>query len=599
MAGDLPGRGRGELVAAGFVVDPVGGRRRRLGDHGAVRFGDLIPLADPAVALDGLEHLAGGTAHRNVVRVFLVVGVDGVQDLQAGLDFLRGQIGGQIGGAHCPNFTGCGEPGLTPVPGPRCSRIAWGRCLTGGSETPTAAAWTSATLSTDSRSSGQFSVAVLTASGTRRRLAAESARSASPGSGTSCPLDRTVIPESVTLKPRARSSSGSSPIAAPGRDLDVLVDDGAFDDGAFADVDLVHQDGVQHPAGRADVDVVGEHGAFHDAAGDDDAAGHDGIQGRAHRVGLAADELGRRGDALAGVDRPFGVVEVEDRNGGDEVHVGVVERVDGADVAPVGAVPFGGAGNVVQGEVVDAGLALVDEVGNDVPAHVVLGVEALGVDVQGFDEGVGVEDVVAHGGQELGGVGGEARGRGRLLDEGGNLLRVVLVHFDHTELVGHVQRLADGGDSGLGAAGDVLVHHLGEVHPVDVVCADDDDDVRVGVMDEVQGLVDGVGAAEEPALADALLRGDRGDVVAQLRGHPPRFGNVPVKAVGLVLRQDNDLQIAGIHKVRQGKVNEPVASGKRDTGFGPVRRQRHEPVSLATCEDNCQNSLLMRHGDRS
>ena len=227
----------------------------------------------------------------------------------------------------------------------------------------------------------------------------------------------------------------------------------------------------------------------------------------------------------------------------------VVERVDGADVAPVRAVPFGGAGDVVEGEVVDAGLALVDEVGNDVPAHVVLGVEPLGVDVQGLHQGVGVEDVVAHGGQELGGVGGQPGRGGRLLDERRDLLRIVLVHLDDAELVGHVQRLPDGGDGGLGAAGDVLVHHLGEVHPVNVVGADHDDDVRVGVVDQVQGLVDGVGAAEEPALADALLRGDGGDVVAELGGHPPGFGDVAVQAVGFVLRQDHDLQVTGIHQV--------------------------------------------------
>ena len=165
------------------------------------------------------------------------------------------------------------------------------------------------------------------------------------------------------------------------------------------------------------------------------------------------------------------------------------------------------------------------------------------------DQRVGVEDVVAHGGQELGGIGCEAGGGGGLLDEGGDLLRVVRVDFDDAELVGHAQRLADGGHGRLGAAGDVLVHHLGEVHAVDVVRADHDDDVRVGVVDQVQGLVNGVGAAQEPALADTLLRGNGSNVISQLRGHPPGFGNVPVEAVRFVLGQDHDLQIARIHKI--------------------------------------------------
>ena len=169
------------------------------------------------------------------------------------------------------------------------------------------------------------------------------------------------------------------------------------------------------------------------------------------------------------------------------------------------------------------------------------------------------------------------------------------VHLDDAELVGHVQRLADGGDGCLGAALDVLLHHLGEVHAVNVVRAHHDDDVGVGVMDQVQGLVDGVGAAEEPALADALLRGDGGDVVAELRGHPPGLGNVAVKAVGLVLRQDHDLQVPGIDEVGQRKVDQPVASGKGHAGFGPVRRQWHETVSLAAGEDNGQDFLIQRH----
>jgi hypothetical protein len=86
-----------------------------------------------------------------------------------------------------------------------------------------------------------------------------------------------------------------------------------------------------------------------------------------------------------------------------------------------------------------------------------------------------------------------------------------------------VQGLPDGGNRRFGAAVDVLLHHLGEVHAVDVVCADNHHDVRVGVVDQVQGLVDGVGAAQEPALAHALLCGDGSDIVPELGGHPPGF----------------------------------------------------------------------------
>src|SRR6476469_7946112 len=46
--------------------------------------------------------------------------------------------------------------------------------------------------------------------------------------------------------------------------------------------------------------------------------------------------------------------------------------------------------------------------------------------------------------------------------------------------------------------------HLREVQPVDVVGAYHDDDVRPVVSDQVEGLVDRVGTAEVPVLADPL-----------------------------------------------------------------------------------------------
>ena len=52
-------------------------------------------------------------------------------------------------------------------------------------------------------------------------------------------------------------------------------------------------------------------------------------------------------------DRPARVVEVEDRLGRDQVHVGVAVGVDRPDVAPVAALALGHAGNVVLGEVPD------------------------------------------------------------------------------------------------------------------------------------------------------------------------------------------------------------------------------------------------------
>ena len=47
-----------------------------------------------------------------------------------------------------------------------------------------------------------------------------------------------------------------------------------------------------------------------------------------------------------------------------------------------------------------------------------------------------------------------------------------------------------------------------------MVGADNHHDVGLHVLDDVDGLVDGVGGAEIPMLAETLLRRHRGDVVA-------------------------------------------------------------------------------------
>ncbi|MCY1217334.1 hypothetical protein D9M72_292410 [compost metagenome] len=108
VSGHLAGRRRFQLVPAGFIIDPVGSCRGRLRDYCAIGLGDQVALGDPAVAFDSLEHLAGGAPNRDIVRVLLVIGVDGVKNLEAGLDVLRRQIGG----VHWSNFTAWESLGL-------------------------------------------------------------------------------------------------------------------------------------------------------------------------------------------------------------------------------------------------------------------------------------------------------------------------------------------------------------------------------------------------------------------------------------------------------------------------------------------------------
>ena len=82
--------------------------------------------------------------------------------------------------------------------------------------------------------------------------------------------------------------------------------------------------------------------------------------------------------------------------------------------------------------------------------------------------------------------------------------------------------------------------------------------------DQVERLEDRVGAAEVPALADALLRRDRRRRSCRAACDIRQVcGDVPVEAVRLVLGQHDDLEVAGVHDVGQREVDEPVDAAER------------------------------------
>ena len=270
--------------------------------------------------------------------------------------------------------------------------------------------------------------------------------------------------------------------------------------------------------------------------------------------------------------------------------------VERPDVAPVATVAVGGAGHLVVGEVVGVGAALRDEGRDDVAAHVV-GAVLRGVGADRVHERVRREDVVAHRGVHLVGRVGQAAGVVGLLPEGGDPSAPVADLHD-AELVGHADRLADRRNRAVGTGLEVLGDHVGEVHPVDVVGAHDDDEVRPLVDDRVEGLVDRVRAAEVPALAAALLRRDGCDVVPERRGQPPGLADVPVEAVRLVLGQHDDLGVAGVDDIAQREVHQAVDPPEGDRGLGPVCGQRHEPLALTSREDDREHLRLVATGHR-
>src|ERR671913_1413944 len=233
-----------------------------------------------------------------------------------------------------------------------------------------------------------------------------------PASGTGWPAGSP--PRRPSRRPTATPRSGVDLLALPDDDhaavgdhepLPVPVEVDA-DPGPLGDLDVLVEDGVADHRSPADVGVVHQHRPLDAGPGVDpdprrqDRAAHRAPRhhhpGRDHRVervpgaalAVLEHELGRGQRLVPGEDRPAPVVEVEHRVDRDQVHVGVVVGVQGADVPPVAAVPVGAPGHVVGGVVVDLGLLGPDQHGDDVAAQVVLGVLVLGVQGDRLDQGV-------------------------------------------------------------------------------------------------------------------------------------------------------------------------------------------------------------------
>ena len=151
------------------------------------------------------------------------------------------------------------------------------------------------------------------------------------------------------------------------------------------------------------------------------------------------------------------------------------------------------------------------------------------------------------------------------------------------------------GHGGLGTGGDVIGHHLGRIHPIDVVGTEHDQVFGIVVVDQVQRLQDGIGTAGVPTRTQSLLRRDRGHVVAQHLAHPPRGGDVPVQRMRLVLRQHADPQVSGVHQVGQDEVDEAEITAEGDGRLCAVSGQRPQPLSLTTSQNDAEHSWFGSH----
>src|ERR1700733_9811595 len=116
---------------------------------------------------------------------------------------------------------------------------------------------------------------------------------------------------------------------------DVAINYGAAYAAAAADDHVIEDDALIHFAVAIDAHVETEHGFGDASAGNDGAGADDGIQCDAHARGIGKDKFRGRILLLPCMQRPAFIVEIEDRGDGNQVHVGFVVGLDGADITPV------------------------------------------------------------------------------------------------------------------------------------------------------------------------------------------------------------------------------------------------------------------------
>ncbi len=300
------------------------------------------------------------------------------------------------------------------------------------------------------------------------------------------------------------------------------------------------------------------------------------VDGLAVAAVVVLHELGRRKLALAGPDRPFGVVEVE--LGGDrgQIEVGGPEGVERADVAPVGLALLP-ALHARHGKGMRVRQACAHRFGDDVFAEVVRGGGVGHVFVQHAVERAGVEDVDAHAGQRhlfVAGHGGGIRG---FFDELDDLAACVDGH--DAEGAGLAARHFDAAHGDLRAAGGVVLQHDGVVHLVNMIAGQNHHIFGLARLDDVDVLIDRISRAAVPVFfVHPLLRGEQIDHFVEFGAQKaPAALQVAQQRVRFVLGDHADAADARIDAVGQREVDDAELAAEIHRGLGALVGELLEP----------------------
>jgi hypothetical protein len=155
------------------------------------------------------------------------------------------------------------------------------------------------------------------------------------------------------------------------------------------------------------------------------------------------------------------------------------------------------------------------------------------------------------------------------------------------ELVRLSNRHLHAANRNVGAAFLVERQQRAVVHLIDVVACEDENRLWTMLVNDVEILINGIGRAAIPDLAELLLRRDYIDELAELTVQvAPAALHMLDQGVRLILSQDEDLANARVDAVRQGEVDDAVLSPERRGRLRSLIRQLHEPLPSAARHDD-------------
>jgi hypothetical protein len=110
---------------------------------------------------------------------------------------------------------------------------------------------------------------------------------------------------------------------------------------------------------------------------------------------------------------------------------------------------------------------------------------------------------------------------------------------------------------------------MAEVHPVELVAAEDEGVIEIVVEEMEEVFANGVGGALIPgSIGKGLFGGEDFDETAGEMVELIALGNVAMEGGGVELGEEVNAFEAGVDAVRNGDIDEAIFAGERDSGFG-------------------------------